>query len=274
MDERVNVLEQQFRKLSSDMGELREFLQNISDRLEQIESANRESQPYANVSQASVQTNRHAAISADPARTRGAARQRGIGETSLQTENRQQPIGWREQWQALRQQLNQRANQLADETLTKDMETLNSYWRVLVEKWDSLPPPAEDTISWKSNWWLGDIDFHLYQPPQVLSREASVSKLLDKLSEVIQKAQQDRQRQLREQWGFKRIEGIVGKDKVSAHLIEIDSQRPYEPTTDKNVDGTFCCIVPGRGGYRWNGEVLRPTYAVFYRYQPQETSGQ
>jgi hypothetical protein len=177
-------------------------------------------------------------------------------------------LPWHERWKRLRECLDEQAPHVQDGNLVnEDLETLDSYWNALVEQWKDRQHPAEDPAGW-GNWWLDSMDLHLYQEVELVSLDLSLPKevrsTLKDLMYVIEEGQQERKRQLREQFGVQRIEGVQGKSEVKAHELEMDPQHPCEPTTDPQLDGKLCRIVPGRGGYRCNGDVLRPTYAVFY----------
>lgn len=178
---------------------------------------------------------------------------------------------WLEDWRRLNEQLNRVKLQPLSPTLKKDLERLDSYYRVLVKQWDSLKSPSDDPAMW-TEWMLDSLDYHLYQSPQIASLiEAlpnDVRTLLEDVQLVIQNAQMDRQQELRERLGLERIEGIVGQDKPVAYILEPDPDYAPAETNDSRIDGTFCRIVPGHGGYRHQGKVLRKSLAVFYRYIP------
>lgn len=171
----------------------------------------------------------------------------------------------------MNEQLNRLKAQPPSPTLKNDLEKLDSYYRVLVKQWDSLKSPSEDPAMW-TEWTLDSLDFHLYQSPHIASLNEAlphdVRSLLEDVQLVIQNAQMDRQRELRERLGLERIEGIVGQDKPIAYILEPDPDYAPAETTESRIDGTFCRIVPGHGGYRHQGRVLRKSLAIFYRYAP------
>ncbi len=180
-------------------------------------------------------------------------------------------LAWMEDWRRLNAQMDRLKNQPLSPTLKKDIERLDSYYRVLVKQWDTLKTPSDDPAMW-TEWLLDSLDYHLYQSPQIVSLNEAlphdVRALLEDIQLVIQNAQMDRQRELRERLGLERIEGVVGQDKPVAYIIEPDPDYPPAETTENRIDGTFCRIVPGHGGYRHQGKVLRKSLAIFYRYAP------
>jgi hypothetical protein len=175
---------------------------------------------------------------------------------------------WETQWRQLRQSLNAHRASVAVESFGKDLEMLETYYRALIEKWETLKPPAEDAQMW-DEWTFSTLDYHLYQAPRLTSLgevPPEIRGALERLRSVIEQAQEARKAQLRE-WELERIEGVQGKDRATAYVLEADPDNPPEPTSDQRKDCTFSHIVPGRGGYRFRGRVLRKTHAVFYQYK-------
>jgi hypothetical protein len=176
---------------------------------------------------------------------------------------------WVTQWRQLRQSLNAHRASVTVESFGKDLDMMETYFKTLIEKWETLKPPAEDAQMW-DEWLFSTLDYHLYHTPRLTSLgevSPEIRNALERLRSVIEEAQEARRAQLRE-WELERIEGVPGKDRATAYVLEADPENPPEPTNDPRKDYTFSHIVPGRGGYRFRGRVLRKTHAVFYRYNP------
>jgi hypothetical protein len=175
---------------------------------------------------------------------------------------------WETQWRQLRQSLNAHRASVTVESFSKDLDMLETYFKTLIEKWETLKPPAEDAHMW-DEWLFSNLDYHLYQAPRLTSLgevSPEIRGALERMRSVIEQAQEARKAQLRE-WELERIEGVPGKDRATAYVMEADPENPPEPTTDPRKDYTFSHIVPGRGGYRFRGRVLRKTHAVFYQFK-------
>ena len=174
---------------------------------------------------------------------------------------------WVREWRSIRSRLEDaRAH---DENLRADLETQESYWDVLVEKWRDLDPPAENRATW-GEWWLTRLDYHLFEPPPLRSDQecgSAAAGEVARLREIIEQAQAIRREELRAEFGVERIEGEPGTDAWRAQVIDRDDVNPPQDTDNPRLDFAYCRVVPGRGGYRFDGGVLRPTYAVYYRYQ-------
>jgi archaellum component FlaC len=276
VDSQVGKIQIEIDSLKQTSQELRISLQAVKESLERLEKA-----------QASISASLSAQVtgsSSDTAKARppqpgSYAPSSTAPSVSVPLEREASPrptapvrsMAWLEDWQRLITQLDKLKGQPLSPTLSKDLERLDSYYRVLVKQWDSLKSPADDPGMW-TEWMLDSLDYHLYQPPQIVSLNEAlphdVRTLLEDVQLVILNAQMDRQRELRERLGLERIEGIVGQDKPIAYIIEPDPDYPPAETSEMRVDGTFCRIVPGHGGYRHQGKVLRKSLAVFYRYTP------
>ena len=208
---------------------------------------------------ASLQTSPSAAYDHRPA---------GQAVQSRSSASARDPRYWRGQWDSLRQQLAHQVAQAGSAELQRVQETVESYYQELVVDWELCRAADADSPPW-NEWQLSRLDFHLYQSPSLLDDEpvsGGLQSLLCDLEAVIGDAQAARRRELRDDLGLERIEGEVGADCWRAYVLERDPNCLPEATQNEAWEGTFCRILPGRGGYRWQGQVLRPSYAIYYRY--------
>ena len=181
---------------------------------------------------------------------------------------------WQQDWEQKRRRLEKVAQgKETDSPFRVDFEMLESYYKTLVEDWKEYrnKPPHQDLEAWKNNWRLNTIDYHLYSDPLLLCYESNAASYdledMRGIANDIRMAQEKRKAEMKE-WRLERIEVTPGDSPLRAIEMEEEEGSEREPTTDPNQDGAFCRITPGLGGYKHNQRILRPTKAIFYRYQP------
>ena len=183
---------------------------------------------------------------------------------------------WQQDWEQKRRRLEKIAlSKEADAPFRADFDMLESYYKTLVEDWREYKskPPHQDLEGWRSNWRLNAIDYHLYSEPALLCGESDAAFYdLEDMRAIIndiRTAQEKRRAELKE-WRLERIVGTPGVTPLKLGELEEERETEPEPTAEPKRDGTFCRITPGLGGYRHSAITLRPTKAIFYRYQPPE----
>lgn len=292
LDDRVQICEAQLQQIAgqiqnqnSDISNLRATLNTLMDK---ITLMNRTLQQMEQAQRGAQQAQTTPVVTLPPTVHSGEAQTvpQERHTPSLQTGQRETPSAvsggtvvsttpptfaapaWETQWRQLRQSLNAHRASVTVESFGKDLEMLETYYKTLIEKWETLKPPAEDVHLW-DEWTFSTLDYHLYQAPRLTSLgevPPEIRVALERLRSVIEQAQEARIAQLRE-WELERIEGVTGIDRVTAYVLEADLENPSVPTSDPRKDSTFSHIVPGKGGYRFRGRVLRKTHAVFYQYK-------
>jgi hypothetical protein len=183
-------------------------------------------------------------------------------------EVRGERLSWQDRWKSYLPHLERARSGEAPE-LASILLRAASYWQVLVEEWNTLPPVEENLRRWKDPNFLTRLDQHLYAPLLTPGSADSLSRqhrdLVEELNAALEEGQEERKRELLNRFRVERIEGTEG-GVVDAYYLEKGST---EPAPEPHLAGTFCRIEPGNGGYVWHDpqgdKTLRPTLAVFYR---------
>jgi len=255
---------------ASQLSELRHAIEAISTRVAQLEEAEREVPQSLQGSDASVARASGIHSASEPAQWRPSrdTEREGGPPLGIASHLAGEPL-WLQQWSGLRGRLDELALEPPHEALQNVVRKLDPYWNVLVENWRDLRAPDEEATAW-DDAWLQELDYYLYQPPPIDALQEAATpaacSILTQLRDNIEEAQQMRRQELRERFQLERIEGTEGADCWIPYVIEKDPTSAPATTDDPRRNGSYCRIEPGRGGYRCKGEVLRPTYAIYYRY--------
>ncbi len=135
-----------------------------------------------------------------------------------------------------------------------------SVYRTLSLHWEATYA-GTSPLEWTPQE-LTDIDYALYHPlksDELTTLPQSAETLLRKLKQL----QNQRIQELKKR-GVERIEGVQGVTTIQANILEVDSEQSMiAPETPEQAQ-TYHSILPGKGGYRHHGAVLKKTFAVFY----------
>ncbi len=140
---------------------------------------------------------------------------------------------------------------------------LQQGYNTLVAEWDSFA--KTNPQHWQENDFR-KLDTALYFSP-VFSpalKKSTDSKTLQEMQAAILFVQNQRKKEIEER-GITRIEGIAGVTSQKAGEIENDPtpRPPIRPETPEKAY-KYHHIEHGMGGYRYQGNVLRRTHAIFY----------
>ncbi len=135
----------------------------------------------------------------------------------------------------------------------------NIWFRTLMLQWRDTYANRNPT-EWGPQS-LTNLDVALHSPLDIPSE---VEKASHTLFGILRDVRAVRLKELKER-DIQRIEGISGTTQALKGVIEwdeIDSHlvRPAYPEQERR----FHSILPGSGGYRYKGGVLKPTKAIFY----------
>lgn len=156
--------------------------------------------------------------------------------------------------------------------VASDLEISKSCMDVLLDEIYRKLPPSENLVGWRDDLWLNKLDRSLYLVPDFeCLRDPSTSQDVRQRFAAIQQSiaavQKECIEMLATSCGITRIDGDDGVSPLDPHILERDTQHDPVLTDERHKDERFYGIVPGRGGYRYQGNVLRPSYAVVYVFR-------
>lgn len=153
-----------------------------------------------------------------------------------------------------------------------DREILEEISNWLVQKWPAFLARLEagDTINLKS--FLPMIDRALYLPLDEVLKTPSQNGEGNKefgtqiahLRSLLSQAQSARRAEMK-RCGMERIEAPEGSARIYNNEWETDTEGEAPSAPRSDWAGKLCKVLPGKGGYRFKGGVVLPSYAVYYK---------
>ena len=144
-------------------------------------------------------------------------------------------------------------------------EILISIYEMLYQNWNAIEArvKAGDTANIMAV--LTRVDTALYWPLDTvqIDPKKTLANLSPTLIGLLIEAQHDRRETL-QNLGLERIEAEHGTPRIRNSEWAEDTSEPIVPAPAPDLKNTLCRIRPGKGGYRLNGRLLRPTEAVYY----------
>lgn len=171
---------------------------------------------------------------------------------------------WSSDWQSGIERVQYLLQNSQEAALQKLLSDLQGGRDALITDWERFG--TGDPRKWSASDFR-NLDFALHFAPALpksLEGDARTQSLLQKASVAIKQLQNFRKEELRAR-EIERIEGVPGSTEQIAGEIEHDAKQPSAIPEQPEQGGKFCRIEPGMGGYRFQGKILRPTFAVFYK---------
>lgn len=173
---------------------------------------------------------------------------------------------WSSDWLSGIERIQYLLQHTQDAALQKLLADLELGYDTLVAHWEQFE--RSDPRKW-SVADLSKLDLSLCSTPALpksLEGDTRTQSVFQKTAFAITQLQSYRREEIRAR-GVERIEGTPGLTEQIAREIEHDIRQPSAMTEQPELAGKFCRIEPGMGGYRFQGQVLRLTSAVFYKYR-------